>query len=319
MRTKNLFYLLLALPLVLGACNKKSGDDGKVPTSSYDVTLEAQYLLMAYFGDKFSPGVDNYSIIIAENKFLMELAGGSLTEGSYYCLDLYAPITEEGNLPVGTYTLDMGTSCAEWTIDDTTSRLIEVGADGGFIPDDEGIAFSDATLVIKEGYAELTAVIDGKSHFVTFSGKFARIDSTSNEGYILHETTLVKDVEVESEEAMFIVEVDNGVAKVFAMEGYDANGAMFMLEVVLAEGSDSISGTYSVADGTLNVGTYNSEELLGSWYFDVVDGEWGSEYAAIQGGSVTFVQEGEECHMTLDCVDAEGYAIKATMSGMFGI
>lgn len=316
MRTKNLFYLLLALPLILVSCHKNSDDVDKTPASNYDVTLEAEYLLAEYCGDEFSPGVDNYSIIIAENKFSMDLGGGSLSEGSYYCLDIYAPVTEDGKIPAGTYNLDMSEGFAEWTIDGTNSSYIEVDSNGNFIPDEEGIVFSEATLVIKDNYAELTAVIEGKTHFVTFSGKFARVDSTNEGGDVIRETTLIDDVEVESDTAMFIAVIEDDVAHIIATENVDDNGAAFKLQVTLADGSDSISGNYSVADGTLSTGSYDSEGILGSWYFNIVDGDLGYAYAAIQDGSVAFVQEGESCHMTLNCNDAEGYTIKATMSGM---
>lgn len=318
MRTRNLF-LLLALTLLCAACDKQNEGDTPKP-EEYDVRMEAKYLLVEYWGDEFTPGVDNYSVIIAENEFKMDLGGGSLTEGSYYCLDLYAPVTEDGELPEGTYTFDTTESCAEWTIDGTVGGLIMVDAEGNFITDEEGIIFSDATLVVKSESAELTAVIEGKTHYVTFSGKFAKIDSTNDSGDVIRSTTLTNDVTVEGSNAMFVAETGESGAYILVMENYGEegaeSGAMFMLEIALAEGSTSISGTYSVADGTLNIGTYDSHGMWGSWYFDTVDGELGQWYAAIQSGSVTFTQEGDTCAMTLDCSDEEGYSIKATLSGM---
>lgn len=318
MRTRNLF-LLLALTLLCAACDKQNEGDTPKP-EEYDVRMEAKYLLVEYWGDEFTPGVDNYSVIIAENEFKMDLGGGSLTEGSYYCLDLYAPVTEDGELPEGTYTFDTTESCAEWTIDGTVGGLIMVDAEGNFITDEEGIIFSDATLVVKSESAELTAVIEGKTHYVTFSGKFAKIDSTNDSGDVIRSTTLTNDVTVEGSNAMFVAETGEAGAYILVMENYgeegDESGAMFMLEIALAEGSTSISGTYSVEDGTLNIGTYDSHGMWGSWYFDTVDGELGQWYAAIQSGTVTFTQEGDTCAMTLDCSDEEGYSIKATLSGM---
>lgn len=320
MSTKDLF-LLLALPLMFLACDKKTDDEINPPTpENYDVRLEAKYLLVEYWGDEFTPGVDNYSVIIAENEFKMDLGGASLTEGSYYCLDLYAPISDDGELPAGTYTFDTTESYAEWTIDGTVASLIMVDADGNFITDEEGIDFSDAKLVVKKNYAELTAVIDGKTHYVTFSGKFAKIDSTNDGGDVIRPTTLTQNVTIEGSNAMFIVETGVVGAYILVMENYSelgaGNGALFMLEIALEQGSTSISGTYSVEDGTLNIGTYDADGAWGSWYFDTIDGELGSEYAAIHSGSVTFAQEGNTCAMTLDCSDEEGYAIKATLSGM---
>lgn len=318
MRTRNLF-LLLALTLLCAACDKQNEGDTPKP-EEYDVRIEAKYLLVEYWGDEFTPGVDNYSVIIAENEFKMDLGGGSLTEGSYYCLDLYAPVTEDGELPEGTYTFDTTESCAEWTIDGTVGGLIMVDAEGNFITDEEGIIFSDATLVVKSESAELTAVIEGKTHYVTFSGKFAKIDSTNDSGDVIRSTTLTNDVTVEGSNAMFVAETSEAGAYILVMENYGEegaeSGAMFMLEIALAEGSTSISGTYSVEDGTLNIGTYDSHGMWGSWYFDTVDGELGQWYAAIQSGTVTFTQEGDTCAMTLDCSDEEGYSIKATLSGM---
>lgn len=318
MRTRNLF-LLLALTLLCAACDKQNEGDTPKP-EEYDVRMEAKYLLVEYWGDEFTPGVDNYSVIIAENEFKMDLGGGSLTEGSYYCLDLYAPVTEDGELPEGTYTFDTTESCAEWTIDGTVGGLIMVDAEGNFITDEEGIIFSDATLVVKSESAELTAVIEGKTHYVTFSGKFAKIDSTNDSGDVIRSTTLTNDVTVEGSNAMFVAETGETGAYILVMENYGEegaeSGAMFMLEIALAEGSTSISGTYSVEDGTLNIGTYDGYGMWGSWYFDTVDGELGQWYAAIQSGTVTFTQEGDTCAMTLDCSDEEGYSIKATLSGM---
>ena len=320
MSTKDLF-LLLALPLMFLACDKKTDDEINPPTpENYDVRLEAKYLLVEYWGDEFTPGVDNYSVIIAENEFKMDLGGASLTEGSYYCLDLYAPISDDGELPAGTYTFDTTESYAEWSIDGTVASLIMVDADGNFITDEEGICFSEATLVVKKNYAELTAVIEGKTHYVTFSGKFAKIDSTNEGGDVIRSTTLTNDVTIEGENAMFVVETGVVGAYMLVLENYSelgaGDGALFMLEIALEQGSTSISGTYSVEDGTLNIGTYDAYGAWGSWYFDTIDGELGSEYAAIHSGSVTFAQEGNTCVMTLDCYDEIDYSIKATLSGM---
>lgn len=321
MKTRNFFFLLMALPLMLVACNKKSDDQSNTSKpEEYDVRVEAKYLLAEYWGDEFNPGVDNYSIIIAENEFKMDFGGGSLTEGSYYCLDLYAPVTEDGELPAGTYTLDTTESYAEWSIDGSVGGLIIVDAEGNFITDDEGICFSEATLVIGQNSAELTAVIEGKTHYVTFSGKFAKIDSTNEGGDIIRSTTLINDVTVEGDSALFVAETGQMGAYLLVMENFSeesaGDGAMFMLEIALEEDSTTISGTYSVEDGTLNIGTYDAYGIFGSWYFDTVDGELGEWYAAIQSGSVIFTQEGNTCAMTLDCSDEEGYSIKATLSGM---
>lgn len=321
MKTRNFFFLLMALPLMLVACNKKSDDKSNTTNpENYDVRVEAKYLLAEYWGDEFNPGVDNYSVIIAENEFKMDLGGGSLTEGSYYCLDLYAPITEDGELPAGTYTFDMTESCAEWTIDGIVCGLIMVDAEGNFITDEEGVSFSEATLVIEKNRAELTAVIEGKTHYVTFSGKFAKIDSTNEGGDVIRSTTLIRDVTIEGDNAVFVAETGPMGAFLLVMENLGeygpGDGAIFILEIALAEGSTSIAGTYSVEDGTLNIGTYDADGIWGSWYFDTADGDLGEWYAAINSGSVTFAQEGEACAMVLDCSDEEGYAIKATLSGM---
>lgn len=313
--------MVLVASSVMTSCNKRSNVDNQPPTPTYDVTLEAKYLLAEYWGDEYSPGADNYSIIIAENKFLMDMGGTSLTEGSYYCLDIYAPVTENGNIPAGTYTLDMTESQKEWTIDAYCSALVVVDGNGNFIPDEEGLEFSEATLVIAENYAELTAVIEGKTHHVTYSGAFAKVDSTTGDGFIIHETTLMDDVVIEGDAALFAVEeIGTDMRYVYVFENYGeygaGDGAMFMLEIAYVEGGNTITGTYNTADGTLRIGTYDAYGMWGSWYFNLIDGELlYSEYAAIRDGSVTFVQEGETCTMELNCRDVFGCSIKATMSG----
>ena len=108
------------------------------------------------------------------------------------------------------------------------------------------------------------------------------------------------------------------------MAGSDEyNYKYFMLDVVAETAGtdvDSILGTYTVATETVAKNTFlagsmSGTQYVGSWYFDVVGGYYGSYgRAPLTGGSITIAKDGNNYVVTYNCQDDNGHQIIGTYS-----
>lgn len=184
MNVKNLLLMSLALSLTLASCEPQQVEDDttQIPEPEPEpepdpdpdpdpeaIRFEANYSSGAYYGDQYSPGVDNYFISMSDNGF--DDNGYVKPNSTYYRLDLYAP-KYEGQwqeympLPVGEYHYDAENSYAEWTFSADYSEYVTT-SDTEVNPK---ILFESGTLVVTEELTTLTAVVEGKTHIVTFKG-----------------------------------------------------------------------------------------------------------------------------------------------------
>ena len=163
--------LLLIVALLFVACGKEpqpkpEPQPDPVPEG---IVFEANYSSGAYYGDQYSPGVDNYFISLSDNGF--DENGYPKPNSTYYRLDLYAPKydgkwQEYMTLPVGEYHFDTENSLAEWTFAADYSEYVKTN-------DTEVSAklrFESGTLIVGEDKTTLTVVVEGETHTVTFSG-----------------------------------------------------------------------------------------------------------------------------------------------------
>jgi len=173
MRTNNLFFWLFALSFAISSCQEQRADDDNTITPQPEpegILFEANYSSGAYYGDQYSPGVDNYFISLSDNGF--DSNGYVKPNSTYYRLDLYAP-KYEGEwqeympLPLGEYHYDSEDSYAEWSFSADYSEYVTT--------DDADISakleFESGTLVVTEEQTTLTAVINGETHIVTFKAE----------------------------------------------------------------------------------------------------------------------------------------------------
>ena len=115
----------------------------------------------------------NYYLYLSDAGF--DEDGVAQPGGTYYQLDLYSVEGEldgEGNIIVapGTYVLDPASTMAEWSISAAYSFYFTRNADGTDYEVPK-TAFAEATLVVTDTNATLTAVIEGVQHEVTYNGQ----------------------------------------------------------------------------------------------------------------------------------------------------
>lgn len=173
MRIRHLFSIFSAA-LLFAACNNEPTPAPKPePTpepTPEGIVFEARHSSGAYYGDQYSPGVDNYFISMSDNGF--DDNGYIQPNSTYYRLDLYAPKhdgawQEYMPLPVGEYRYDPEDSFAEWTFSADYSEYVT--------SDDKDITakleFESGVLIVGEELTTLTCVIAGETHTVTFRGE----------------------------------------------------------------------------------------------------------------------------------------------------
>ena len=133
--------------------------------------LRAQYFGGEYYGSIYSPGMGNYYLHLSDNGF--NDSGYDKPNSKYYCLDLYGPLHDNKNgstitLPVGTYTLNTDSTPVEWSIGYDYSGYRETNEEGASY---DPYRYDNATLIVTEDSATLTATIEGVTHRVTFNGQ----------------------------------------------------------------------------------------------------------------------------------------------------
>ena len=203
----------------------------------------------------------NYYLFLSDAGF--DEGGFAQPGGTYYQLDLYSVEGEldgEGNIVVapGTYVFDTASTMAEWSICAAYSYYFVVNADGtGYeVPK---TAFAEATLVVTDTNATLTAVIEGVQHEVTYNGQLKLPAPASTEP---GET----------------VEVDAPYAYAFYFgdmytTGYADNYYLFLSDVGLdEEGYELPNGTYYRFDLYAPITDSNLTKLpAGTYTIDMYD------------------------------------------------
>ena len=121
-----------------------------------------------YYGDTFGGPGYNYFITLTDVGF--DENGYVMSNSKNYVLDLYSEIATEGNegtIPAGTYTLDLGDTMASGTIGYQQSLYFTID-ESGMMTERK---FSWAKLVVDQsGLMTLSAAIDRQRHEVTFNG-----------------------------------------------------------------------------------------------------------------------------------------------------
>lgn len=311
----------------------------EVKPDAPDVEFAATYLFGEYAGNYYGTEGYNYYIVLTDMLFDLTEQGMAFYPDSHaYILDIYSEVAVgdgENIIPNGTYELDMTSAGGPGTIAKEFSSYVAV---------DEKLnqfGFTSATLTVTDNKLELVAVVDGKTHKVTYEGSLLLTmpgQGGGNTGESV--STLTGDVELSHDECLIIaynwgdyyeVGLDNYTFEVYT-NAETGVGDYFIFETLTS--ADTFVGNYTfltdateVLDNLVMPASMDEDyNLLGSWYLSL---GWNEEYEgpAIDGVTVAPLFDGEmvfecdeeagTCTILLDGYDDAGNNVVASLSGMY--
>lgn len=153
------------------------GNGGGNTDEQETVTFKALCLDGYYYGQKYGEGADRYSFFLSDQG--LNNAGQAYTNGTYYYIDAFAPVTGSTTLPNGIYHFDSKNTGAPNTINSENSQLILTGEN---VEDTKIKYLENATMMVSDNKIVLEVVIDGKTHKVTYTGGLELEDATDDNG-----------------------------------------------------------------------------------------------------------------------------------------
>lgn len=306
-----------------------------------EVTFKALCLDGYYYGQKYGEGADRYAFFLSDQG--LNNAGQAYTNGTYYYIDAFAPVTGSTTNPNGMYMFDSKNSGAPNTINSENSQLILTGDS----VEDTVIKYLDnATMMVSDNKIVLEVVIDGQTHKVTYNGGLELEDATEDNGGGGNDnpvggqdkeakTTLTSDHNVVFEgehRVKWVYEGDywqTGYSNYTIMMMNKYNGYVYgdTLQLDIITDNTSKDGdfygtyecSYTAGKGVMMAGFTNDYAMaVGTWLFDYVNGGGAyNGYAMIIEGSLTISDAGNgNSTIVLDAYDCLGNNITCNWTGV---
>lgn len=288
-----------------------------------DFEFTAQAINGQYYGTKF--GDPNYLVILSTFGTYGETWRGADT---YYRLDMYSTTAagEVVTLPNGVYVYDMYDMGNGGTFGTEYSWYLDSLGDGSFYESQ----FQDGVVIVTDNRVEAWLMLakNGQVHHVVYEGalELGYLEAPKPDHY----SSLTGDYTVNEIGGKLrlvnygdVYEIGANNWSVSMVGSDDYNYPYFMLDVVAETAGtdvDSILGTYTVATenvakNTFLAGSMNGTQYVGSWFFNVVDGYFGSsDLAPLTGGTITIAKDGNNYVVTYDCQDDNGHKVIGTYS-----
>lgn len=305
------------------------------------VTFKALCLDGYYYGQKYGEGADRYAFFLSDQG--LNNAGQAYTNGTYYYIDAFAPVTGSTTIPNGMYMFDSKNSGAPNTINSENSQLFLTGES----VEDTVIKYLDnATMMVSDNKIVLEAVIDGQTHKVTYNGGLELEDATEDNGGGGNDdpvggqdkeakTTLTGDHNVVFDgehRVKWVYEGDywqTGYSNYTIMMMNKYNGYVYgdTLQLDIITDNTSKDGdfygtyecSYTAGKGVMMAGFTNDYAMaVGTWLFDYVNGGGAyNGYAMIIEGSLTISDAGNgNSTIVLDAYDCLGNNITCNWTGV---
>ena len=305
------------------------------------VTFKALCLDGYYYGQKYGEGADRYAFFLSDQG--LNNAGQAYTNGTYYYIDAFAPVTGSTTIPNGMYMFDSKNSGAPNTINSENSQLILTGES----VEDTVIKYLDnATMMVSDNKIVLEVVIDGQTHKVTYTGGLELEDATEDNGGGGNDdpvggqdkeakTTLTSDHNVVFDgehRVKWVYEGDywqTGYSNYTIMMMNKYNGYVYgdTLQLDIITDNTSKDGdfygtyecSYTAGKGVMMAGFTNDYAMaVGTWLFDYVNGGGAyNGYAMIIDGSLTISDAGNgNSTIVLDAYDCLGNNITCNWTGV---
>lgn len=306
-----------------------------------EVTFKALCLDGYYYGQRYGEGADRYAFFLSDQG--LNNAGQAYTNGTYYYIDAFAPVTGSTTIPNGMYMFDSKNSGAPNTINSENSQLILTGES----VEDTVIKYLDnATMMVSDNKIVLEVVIDGQTHKVTYNGGLELEDATEDNGGGGNDdpvggqdkeakTTLTSDHNVVFDgehRVKWVYEGDywqTGYSNYTIMMMNKYNGYVYgdtlQLDIITDNTSNDgdFYGTYecsyTAGKGVMMAGFTNDYAMaVGTWLFDYVNGGGAyNGYAMIIEGSLTISDAGNgNSTIVLDAYDCLGNNITCNWTGI---
>ena len=322
------------------AGNGNTGDNGG-NNDGEEVTFKALCLDGYYYGEKYGEGADRYAFFLSDQG--LNNAGQAYTNGTYYYIDAFAPVTGSTTIPNGMYRFDSKNSGAPNTINSENSQLILTGES----VEDTDIKYLDnATMMVSDNKIVLEVVIDGQTHKVTYTGGLELEDATEDNGGGGNDdpvggqdkeakTTLTSDHNVVFDgehRVKWVYEGDywqTGYSNYTILMMNKSNGYVYgdTLQLDIITDNTSKDGdfygtykcSYTAGKGVMMAGfTNNYAQAVGTWLFDYVNGGGAyNGYAMIIDGSLTISDAGNgNSKIVLDAYDCLGHNITCNWTGV---
>lgn len=238
-----------------------------------------------------------------------------------FVLDLYSiegEKDEDGKVCVapGTYRLDTTDSKDKWTIYSKSSAFKSADPD---TYETTIIKFSDATFVVTETDATLTATAGGTKYIVTFEGKI-KYDAPKPLG-----SNLVNDINCNLSDHTISVKNYGDTYNVgyqnwvFTISPTTGSGEGVIFELIAGTSTTDFYGEYTISNShetfTACPGTY--PDFNGSMYYFTLNGENMSNYGIFVDGWVKVIDNSDgTATVTFDVHDIAGYNITGTWTGV---
>ena len=305
------------------------------------VTFKALCLDGYYYGQKYGEGADRYAFFLSDQG--LNNAGQAYTNGTYYYIDAFAPVTGSTTIPNGMYMFDSKNSGAPNTINSENSQLILTGES----VEDTVIKYLDnATMMVSDNKIVLEVVIDGQTHKVTYNGSLELEDATEDNGGGGNDdpiggqdqeaqATLTDDQNVVFDgehRVKWVYEGDywqTGYSNYTIMMMNKYNGYVYgdTLQLDIITDNTSKDGdfygtykcSYTAGKGVMMAGFTNDYAMaVGTWLFDYVNGGGAyNGYAMIIEGSLTISDAGNgNSTIVLDAYDCLGNNITCNWTGV---
>ena len=306
-----------------------------------EVTFKALCLDGYYYGEKYGEGADRYAFFLSDQG--LNNAGQAYTNGTYYYIDAFAPVSGSTTLPNGIYLFDSKNTGAPNTINSENSQLIITGES---VEDTQIKYLDNATMMVSENKIVLEVVIDGTTHKVTYNGGLELEDATEDNGDGGNDdptggqdkdaqSTLTEDHNVSFDgehRVKWVYEGDywqTGYSNYTIMMMNKANGYVsgdtLQLDIITDNTSKTgdFYGTYKcsyTADkGVMMAGFTNDYSMpVGSWLYDYNNGGGSYKgYAMIVAGELTISDAGNgNSTIVLDAEDCLGNKITCNWTGI---
>ena len=320
-------YFEVAINQAAAASEPNNPDDGGNNDNSEDntstITFTPQYADAVYYGDYYTSGTaDNYYLILSDLGF--DDDGDEYPGGTYYTLDIYAPITSDMTIAPGRYNFDINNTYAAGTVAlNEYTCYYKINATGDDYdtedyPDSGYITFAEDGSI----YAEFHFT-SGAIHKISYDGDiyvYNAMDSGDNGGNDGSYSTLTDDytclfnnhtLYYTNYGDIYEVDLDNYV---LYLESDDSEGDCVMFDIVT--GDSDFTGTYTINDTmvahTAYPGYIEEDYLFGCWYYtsDFYD------YAALEVGEIEIIKNNDGSYtLTFIACDEYGNDIDGTWTG----